>query len=356
MKANHNLKNGLSGFLRIRNDEKFVGACIDSCIDALDELVIVYNDCTDSTPEIVEQKRRQYPDKIRVFPYDHEVSAFNLTEEQFEYVKNLPEGSPQLFSTYSNYPLTKIKYKYIIKLDSDQIYFADEIKKWKDVTHMTYFKWKPIFVLGSLFMLYFTFYRRVSAAMGRPYLELLPDWLVNLFWNSYEDYAKWRLFKGTACISLSGVNLFKDDDRWYVPFDGVNIHPPYNGEGDTVICRFTDETYFVKRLSDSTLQSSSYFVAESFHCPYKMMFTGPVWFHLHAIRENTWAKVKKMKDEHPEQFVPVEKFTLMTYDQVNDKMDEKAHPVYQRTLFALVHKAGVKMLGQYWNLLKHYNL
>ena len=59
------LKDGLSGFIRAKNEAQFIEACIDSCIDALDELIIVYNDCTDETPEIVERKRKQYPDKIK---------------------------------------------------------------------------------------------------------------------------------------------------------------------------------------------------------------------------------------------------------------------------------------------------
>ena len=47
------LKDGLSGLMRIKNEASFIEGCITSCIDALDELIIVYNDCTDNTPEIV---------------------------------------------------------------------------------------------------------------------------------------------------------------------------------------------------------------------------------------------------------------------------------------------------------------
>lgn len=68
-----NLKNGLSGILRVRNEEEFVEACIDSCIEALDELIIVYNDCTDATPDIIEQKRIEYPEKIKIYPYEYEI-------------------------------------------------------------------------------------------------------------------------------------------------------------------------------------------------------------------------------------------------------------------------------------------
>ena len=37
------LKPGLSGLIRTRNEAKLLGPCIDSCIDSLDELIVVYN-------------------------------------------------------------------------------------------------------------------------------------------------------------------------------------------------------------------------------------------------------------------------------------------------------------------------
>ena len=50
---NKNLKNGISGLMRVKNDAELIEASINSCIDALDELIIVYNDCTDDTPASV---------------------------------------------------------------------------------------------------------------------------------------------------------------------------------------------------------------------------------------------------------------------------------------------------------------
>lgn len=59
------LKDGLSGIIRAKNEEKFIEPCIKTCVDALDELIIVYNDCTDRTPEIVESMCKLYPDKVK---------------------------------------------------------------------------------------------------------------------------------------------------------------------------------------------------------------------------------------------------------------------------------------------------
>ena len=72
-----NLKNGLSGLIRARNEAKFISLCIDSCIDALDELIVVYNDCSDKTEEILEEKVKQYPGKLKIFPFNHNIFAYS---------------------------------------------------------------------------------------------------------------------------------------------------------------------------------------------------------------------------------------------------------------------------------------
>lgn len=344
--SKYNLKDGLSGLIRIKNEERLIEACINSCIDALDELIIVYNDCTDNTPSIAKRMQQRYPDKIKVYAYDNHILSHNLTDEEFEIAKKLPEDSPRLHSNQCNYALSKVSYKYAVKIDVDQLYFADELKKWRDVCSKdTIVKWKVTFVFGWLFMMYISAYRRFSAKCGAPCLWMFPDGLVRIFADYYFDYAKWLLQKGKAIISLSGFNVFKDD-RWYIPFDGVNIHPPYNGEGDHLIFRVSSQTYFYK-----VVNTLARVVIEGFNCPGKVMYAGPIWFHLHANREYCWNKVKAMKDKHPECFVPVEDFPLMSYKEVHDKMDKKAHTLYQRTLFALVHKIGINRMKKHLDLL-----
>lgn len=341
-------KNGLSGLIRTRNEASLLAPCIDSCIGALDELIVVCSDCTDKTVEILKKKKQQYPDKLKFFEYNRNVLSFDLTKEEFEYAKKLPDDSPRLYANLCNFGLSKTSYKYVTKIDADQLYFSDELKQWRDVCSGTVrVKWSIRFVLGWFFMIYFSVYRRLSLKCGRPCLRVLPDWLVTLFFKQYSDYSKWLLQRGKVLIALSGVNVFKDD-RWYVTFDGVNIHPPYNGEGDTVIFKVSDKTYWNRYYTNRV----PYSVTEVFNSPCrKLMFTYPMWFHLHANRERCWEKVKKMKDEHPERFVPIEDFPNMTYRQVLAKMDRKAHTLFQMTLFALVHKIGKKRIGRHMDLL-----
>mgnify|MGYP001102143693 CR=1 FL=1 len=188
------LKNGLSGIMRVKNEARFVAACIDSCIEALDELVIVYNDCTDKTPEIMECKRQQYPDKIKIYPYNHHILATNLSKEELDYVMSLPEDSPILFCSQCNFALSKVSYKYAMLIDADQLYFADEIKKWRGVCAKTLeVKWKPNLFLGWAFAAYISLYRRLSTLLNFPCLFLISDKIVKLFVKSYHEYAKKRL-------------------------------------------------------------------------------------------------------------------------------------------------------------------
>lgn len=350
LKLSHDLKDGLSGIMRLKNEAQFVADSIDSCIDALDELIIVYNDCTDDTPNIVERKRKQYPDKIKVYPYKYHLLAYNLTKEEFEYAMSLPEASPVLFCNQCNFALSKVQYKYAVLIDPDQLYFTDELKKWRDVCVENKMKVDISIFGGWLFMVYFSIYRRISAYCRKPCLWMLPNWLIYIFARSYLNFAKWNLKKGKVAVALSGFNVFKDD-KWYIPFDGSNIHPPYNGEGDHLIFLVTNETYFYRRAVKQS-KRYAYGVSHSFHCPYKVMFIGPFWFHLHANREYCWNKVKKTKDEHPEWFVPIELFSEMSYEKVHAKMNEKSHSLYQRTLFALVHKIGIDLIKKHLYLLQ----
>ena len=120
---------GVSGLLRVKNDEDFLSACIDSCIGPLDELIIVCQPSDDRTQQIVETKRRQYPDKIRAYFYRPRVLSHNLSVEELEYAKKLPSDSIHLLANYYNYTLSKASYRYAVKIDADQIYFPEKLQR-----------------------------------------------------------------------------------------------------------------------------------------------------------------------------------------------------------------------------------
>lgn len=122
----------VSGFLRVKNEGIFIERCIESCIDALDELIIVFNDCTDNSEDEINKMVAKYPHKIKSYKYPHHVLGMYITKEEFDMAKNLPEGDPALFSTYSNFALQKITSEYAVKIDADQVYFTEELKSWCD--------------------------------------------------------------------------------------------------------------------------------------------------------------------------------------------------------------------------------
>lgn len=343
------LNDGLSGFIRAKNEARFLSLCIDSCIDSLDELIVVYNDCSDDTEKILDEKLKQYPDKLKVYPFNHNILSHNLSKEEFEYAISLPEDSVRLHSTQCNYALSKVSYKYAMKIDPDQIYFADEIAKWRDVCCMMKVQNNIFdFIWGWFFMMYISLYRRVSAKIGYPCLFMISDWFVLLLKKYYSRYIRFRLQKGNIAVSFSGINLFYDG-TWSIPFDKYNVHPPYNGEGDTLLFKVSSETFFIRKYDNN---KRPYTVVEQFNHPYKVaMADSPIWFHLHANRLYCYDKVKKTKEEHPELFISPDVFVNMKYEDIHNKMDLKVPNLFQRTLFALVHKMGVQTIKKHLFLL-----
>lgn len=109
-------KEGLSGFMRLRNEGEFLKSVILSWIDALDELIIVFNNCHDNTEQIAHECAEKYPDKIKIYHYLPVVypqgSLYNL---------NLPTSSPHSIVNYYNFALSRTSRKWTIKIDGDII-------------------------------------------------------------------------------------------------------------------------------------------------------------------------------------------------------------------------------------------
>lgn len=342
-------KEGLSGIMRVKNEGKFVGACIDVVIDALDELIVVYNDCTDDTEDILRDKVKQYGDRIKVFPFNNKILFSNLTLEQYEYAVSLPENSPRLFCTLCNYALEQANYQYAVKIDPDQLYFADEVREWRDACLGKNVSINVLqLAVAFLFRLWISFYRRVSTISGKVCSCLMPDWLIKVCKRPYLAYGRHMLYKGKVSIAWSGINVFVEDGDIFIPYDFRNVHPPYNGEGDLVLFKISQETKFGRYLvpGDKTK------VLEYFNNPYPMFFSGPMWFHLHANRDYCIDKVSKMKQENPELFVPVDEFLAYSYSDSLKKMKNGIPTLFQRTLFLLVHKLGMPSVRRNLSLLK----
>lgn len=334
---NKTLLPGLSGFVRARNEGRFLGSCIDSCINALDELVVVYNDCTDDTEDVLIQKQKQYPNKIRIFRYEHKVMVNNLSKDEYDFVKALPDNDPRLFATQCNYALDQLSYEFAIKIDPDQIYFEDVLQKFRDVClRRTVYRTYPKLIIGWMFRAYISLYRRLSAQIGSPCSWMLAGWMESLFFDSFSQYCFYSLQQRNTAISFSGVNVFYDG-QWTIPHDGINIHPPYNGEGDLLLFPVSDQNRFVRRLVDQ----KTYAVWEAFHNTCRIItWVHPIWFHFHANRPYCFKKILETKRKHPEWFMEPRLFCGMRYSMVHNNLNKKSHSAYQRTLWGIIHTFG----------------
>ena len=333
---------GVSGIMRVKNDAEFITASIASCINALDELIVVYNDCTDNSAEIIDVMRQRYPQKIRVFEYPYRVFGVGLTKDEYEAAKELPDDSPALLCNYYNFALSKVRYDYAIKIDADQIYFTERLKKWCDVVREGN-KEKGSFLLGSLFNCYFRIYRLLCLKM-RKRLPLMPKWLVSLLKPHYEYYAIQQTIRGKSCLSVSGINVFKDID-WNVSLglkhDSINVLPPFNGENDHLLFRVSDKTYYRKFDMEyyNLISNSSYSLIEEFVHPYKPMLMGFCWFHLNSMRNRLKKEIQKVKKDNPAAFMPIGQFLSHDYRDVERRTDKRIHTLYQRILFSYIYNA-----------------
>lgn len=103
--------------MRIRNGADFLEAAIRSHMPHVDEIVAVYNQCTDATPDILMRLSREFgPARLRVFHYLPEVYAPGSPGHRRE-----PADSPRSLVNYYNFALTRTRYRVVTKLDDDHV-------------------------------------------------------------------------------------------------------------------------------------------------------------------------------------------------------------------------------------------
>lgn len=344
------LKKGVSGILRVKNDEIFIERCVESCISALDELVIVFNDCSDNSGGVIEKVRKKYPNKIKVYEYKPKVYGANLTREEYEWVKQQPQDSPHLLCNYYNFALSKVTYMYALKIDADQIYFTEDLKKWCDFCRQVRpMQYKMKYFIGWLFQLLLTTFRFLSMKFNKV-LPLLPQRLILLGYPTYLEYAKYLFSHDRACFSMAGVNVLEENGEQSVSLggqvDGINILPPFNGEGDHVLFKVSKQTFYEKfdMWYYNRLKSTNYSLIEIFNHPYRLMYVGFFWIHISAMRPLIKEKVLKVKSEKT--FMPIRAFVDMKYKNILKVTDKNMFNIFQRILFAFIYTANRTQLKE----------
>lgn len=288
---------GVSGLLRVKNDAEFLALCIDSCIDALDELIIVYQECNDDSPQIIEQKGQQYPDKIRTYFYRPLVLSHNLTSEELHYVSALEKTSIHLLSNYYNYTLSKASYRYAVKIDGDQVYFTDKLKMFCDA----YRNEKPEKItIGECWAAMYI-YNFVNLMNLFP--KLLSSKLTffipsrNLV-DKYKCYTLKAIVNKKRPVSFSGINLYTECGQWKIPIGdpAKGMFPPFNGVHDTYVFEISSSLYYNPRVIYSNNLKYGNCMIETFNFDKKLsllkgfykpqlLYGGFLWYHAAAIKE-----------------------------------------------------------------------
>ncbi|MEJ6092887.1 hypothetical protein [Aliivibrio salmonicida] len=108
---------GLSGFIRAKNEGEYIYQVISSWIDLLDELIVVFNDCSDNTEYEIKRAINDFGGKVKAFKYLPKVFAQGSKEHV-----ELPHDNVHSLVHYYNYALSKTTCKYAVKIDGDIIY------------------------------------------------------------------------------------------------------------------------------------------------------------------------------------------------------------------------------------------
>lgn len=336
---------GLSGLMRVKNEASFLERCVESCINALDELIIVYNDCTDGSDIIIKRLESAYPGKIKAYEYPHHIYGVGLTSEEYALAKSLPEDSVHLLCNYYNFALSKVSYQYAIKIDADQIYFSEVLQYYRNICKGNLSGCSFLYrILGQMFQIYLSTFRRLSVETNRV-LPLMPRFLAQGFSKIYRNYAIYQFLKGRACLSFSGLNVIEEKEKTFVSLglknEIFNILPPFNGEGDHVIFKVTPEVYY-KRFEMpyySQLRSTSYSIIEEFVHPYRIMPVGFLWKHINAQSPEYRSEVELARKTFPSRYQIVEDFLNMKWRDILSDTDSNMFTVFQRALFAFVFQA-----------------
>ena len=114
---------GVSAFMRIRNGADFLEATIRSHADMYDEIVAVYNNCTDATADILARLSSELGPKLRVFHYLPQAHPAGSES----HARTLGDA-PNSLVTYSNFALCQTRHQWAVKLDDDHLSIPKSVK------------------------------------------------------------------------------------------------------------------------------------------------------------------------------------------------------------------------------------
>jgi Beta-1,4-N-acetylgalactosaminyltransferase (CgtA) len=123
----------ISAMMRVKNEETFLRASVESILPLVDEVVIIDNDSRDGTPAIACELARLHPEKIRLYDYPYAVAKVG-SENQSLASRASDRNSPRLLSNYYNWCLSQCRMNYVLKWDGDMVATPPLAR------HLAYFK------------------------------------------------------------------------------------------------------------------------------------------------------------------------------------------------------------------------
>ena len=107
---------GISAMMRIRNGAEFLRETIESHVAHYDEIVAVYNDCSDDTGNILQALAARYPGKVRPLHYLPKVVLPYTAEHN-----RTPTASVHSLANYYNWTMARTRFDTVVKLDDDHL-------------------------------------------------------------------------------------------------------------------------------------------------------------------------------------------------------------------------------------------
>ena len=107
---------GISGCIRVRNDDEFLRAAVVTHLPYCNEIVLALQSSEDDSEQVCNDLAKQYPDVVRVVKYP--VIPVYIFDQAWD---TTPETSAYSFIHLSNWALAQCRYSWIAKFEADVV-------------------------------------------------------------------------------------------------------------------------------------------------------------------------------------------------------------------------------------------